>query len=104
MDQPWPGNVRELQGALEYAFVLAEKGLIHPEHLPPKIAGPAPAPETLLEDQSSDGTDEKAALIAALNQTGGNQSKAAVLLGVSRITVWHRMKKYGIDVKKLIAV
>ena len=48
--------------------------------------------------------DEKTALIAALRQTGGNQSKAAALLGVSRITVWHRMKKYGIDVKKLIAV
>jgi two-component system response regulator HydG len=104
MDQPWPGNVRELQGALEYAFVLAEKGLIHPEHLPPKITGSAPARETLVEDRSSAGTDEKAALIAALNQTGGNQSKAAALLGVSRITVWHRMKKYGIDVKKLIAV
>ena len=46
--------------------------------------------------------DEKAALIAALRQAGGNQSRAAVLLGVSRITVWHRMKKYGIDVHKLI--
>jgi two-component system response regulator HydG len=104
MDQPWPGNVRELQGALEYAFVLAEKGLIHPEHLPPKVAGPVPAPETLAEDRSSAGTDEKAALLAALQQTGGNQTRAATLLGVSRITVWHRMKKYGIDVKKLIAV
>jgi two-component system response regulator HydG len=104
MDQSWPGNVRELQGALEYAFVLAEKGLIHPEHLPPKITGSAPDRKTLVEDRSSAGTDEKAALIAALNQTGGNQSRAAALLGVSRITVWHRMKKYGIDVKKLIAV
>jgi two-component system response regulator HydG len=104
MDQPWPGNVRELQGALEYAFVLAEKGLIHPEHLPPKVNGPGSGPQTLPEGQSNAGTDEKAALIAALNQTGGNQSRAAALLGVSRITVWHRMKKYGIDVKKLIAV
>jgi two-component system response regulator HydG len=104
MEQPWPGNVRELQGVLEYAFVLAEKGLIHAEHLPPKMAGPALAPETLPQEQISADTDEKAALIAALNQTGGNQSRAAALLGVSRITVWHRMKKYGIDVKKLIAV
>jgi len=38
----------------------------------------------------------------ALRQTGGNQSKAAALLGVTRVTVWHRMKKHGIDVQKLI--
>jgi two-component system response regulator HydG len=104
MDHPWPGNVRELKGALEYAFVLAEKGLIQPEHLPPTLAGPAPPPEVPEEGQRRAGTAEKAALIAALRQTGGNQSRAAVLLGVSRITVWHRMKKYGIDVQKLIAV
>jgi two-component system response regulator HydG len=104
MGHPWPGNVRELQGVMEYAFVLAEKGLIHPEHLPPKVTGPAPPSEIPEEDRSSAGTDEKAALVAALRQANGNQSKAAALLGVSRITVWHRMKKYGIDVKKLIAV
>ncbi len=102
MDQPWPGNVRELQGVLEYAFVLAEKGLIHPEHLPPKVTGPEILAETPEAAPSPAGMDEKAALIAALRQAGGNQSKAAALLGVSRITVWHRMKKYGIDVHKLI--
>jgi transcriptional regulator with PAS, ATPase and Fis domain len=102
MDQPWPGNVRELQGVLEYAFVLAEKGLIHPEHLPPKITGPDLRTETPEAARSPAGTDEKAALIAALRQAGGNQSRAATILGVSRITVWHRMKKYGIDVHKLI--
>jgi len=102
MDQPWPGNVRELQGVLEYAFVLAEKGLIHPEHLPPKITGPELRTETPEAARSPAGTDEKAALVAALRQAGGNQSRAATILGVSRITVWHRMKKYGIDVHKLI--
>jgi two-component system response regulator HydG len=104
MDHPWPGNVRELKGVLEYAFVLAEKGLIHPEHLPPTVNVPAALRKIPEEGRGSAGTDEKAALVAALRQAGGNQSKAAALLGVSRITVWHRMKKYGIDVKKLIAV
>jgi len=37
-----------------------------------------------------------------LRQAGGNQSQAAALLGVSRVTIWHRMKKYGIDVRRLI--
>ena len=99
---PWPGNVRELQGALEYAFVVAEAGLIAPFHLPPKLHSRKLSPETPLEAGAVPDSDEKTALINALRQAGGNQSQAAALLGVSRVTVWHRMKKYGIDVHKLI--
>jgi two-component system response regulator HydG len=39
-------------------------------------------------------------MIAVLRQAGGNQSKAAKMLGVSRVTVWKRMKKLGIDIKQ----
>jgi transcriptional regulator with PAS, ATPase and Fis domain len=46
--------------------------------------------------------EEKTALVDALRQAGGNQSRAAALLGVTRVTVWHRMKKHGIDVRKLV--
>ncbi|MBW2031589.1 MAG: helix-turn-helix domain-containing protein [Deltaproteobacteria bacterium] len=45
---------------------------------------------------------EKEALIDALRQSGGNQSQAARILGVNRVTVWNRMKKYGIDLKKVL--
>jgi two-component system response regulator HydG len=102
LDHPWPGNVRELKGALEYAFVVAEAGLIAPSHLPPKLNSRkiplTPPPEA----KAAPDSDEKTALIDALRQAGGNQSQAAALLGVSRVTVWHRMKKYGIDVHKLV--
>jgi transcriptional regulator with PAS, ATPase and Fis domain len=101
LDYPWPGNVRELQGALEYAFVVAEHGLIGSGHLPPKLSGPELAREAP-EAGPAPEADEKIALVNALRQAGGNQSQAAVLLGVSRVTVWHRMKKYGIDVHKLV--
>ena len=47
-------------------------------------------------------SDEKTSLINALRQAGGNQSQAAALLGVSRVIICHRMKKYGIDVRRLI--
>ena len=47
-------------------------------------------------------SDEKTSLINAVGQAGGNQSQAAALLGVSRVTICHRMKKYGIDVRRLI--
>jgi len=104
LDYPWPGNVRELKAALEYAFVVAEDGLIAPEHLPPKLGCLAPPRETPREAGGLPEAEERNTLIDALRQTGGNQSRAAALLGVSRVTVWHRMKKYGIDVRKLVAV
>jgi two-component system response regulator HydG len=102
LDHPWPGNVRELIGALEYAFVVAASGLIGPSHLPPKLSSTSLSPGTPPETGAAPDSDEKTALINALRQAGGNQSQAAAFLGVSRVTVWHRMKKYGIDVHKLI--
>ena len=94
--------MRELKGALEYAFVVAEEGLITPAHLPPKLSFLEPSPATPQAPGSAAEFDEKTALINALRQAGGNQSQAAALLGVTRVTVWHRMKKHGIDVRKLI--
>lgn len=102
LDHPWPGNVRELKSALEYAFMVAEDGLITPRHLPPKLSSREPSAGTSEEALGVPDADEKEALINALRKTGGNQSRAAALLGVTRVTVWHRMKKHGIDVRKLV--
>ncbi|MEM5787306.1 MAG: sigma 54-interacting transcriptional regulator [Syntrophobacteraceae bacterium] len=98
MQYSWPGNVRELKSAFEYAFVTCQEPMIHPHHLPQSIlsghraaektpVGPlaAAAPET-----------QKQQLLKALDQTGWNQSEAARILGVSRVTVWSRMKRFGI--------
>jgi transcriptional regulator of acetoin/glycerol metabolism len=98
----WPGNVRELRNAIEYAFVLCPSGGIGVGHLPPKVVDSAPeCPAAGSLHHGADG-DEKAALIKALRQTSGNQSETARLLGVSRITIWKRIKKHGIDLKKEI--
>jgi transcriptional regulator of acetoin/glycerol metabolism len=48
--------------------------------------------------------DQRRELIAALRETGGNQSRAARLLGINRVTVWNRMRKYGIDLKRELKV
>jgi two-component system, NtrC family, response regulator HydG len=100
MDYPWPGNVRELKSALEYSFVVADSDLIRPEHLPtnltdnvvPRSAGSCPGRS---RDQ-----DQKNELIAALRQSKGNKSEAARTLGINRVTVLNRMRKYGIDLKQ----
>lgn len=103
MRHPWPGNVRELRGALEYAFVVAEGGLICRQHLPAKMAVPGspPAKEADLPSVSG-GSGEKDALVSALARCRGNQTQAAKLLGVSRVTIWHRIRKHGIDVQKFM--
>jgi len=95
----WPGNVRELRNAIEYAFVLCPSGAIGMAHLPPKIVS---ASETVTPDCKLDSSclDERAHLIQVLRAAGGNQSAAARQLGVSRVTIWKRMKKYGIDPKR----
>ncbi len=102
LNYPWPGNVRELKGVLEYAMVVGEDGLITPAHLPPKLSALEALPPAPPVPEPSPDTDEKTALVNALRQAGGNQSRAAALLGVTRVTVWHRMKKHGIDVHKLV--
>ncbi|MCG8635064.1 MAG: sigma 54-interacting transcriptional regulator [Desulfobacterales bacterium] len=108
---PWPGNIRELRNTVEYAFVLAKGKGIRPEHLPEKIHGTAfftPEPEAPLPEPPAAGSTtvtvhrtQRQELIDALHKAGGNQTRAAEILGVSRITVWKRMKKYNVKVKSV---
>jgi len=106
MAYDWPGNVRELKGVLEYAFVIAERGLITPREIPAKLSrrtraagGESAAP---LIAAAKDELSEKASLVEALRRCGGNQTQAARLLGVNRVTVYNRMRKYGLEVKKVL--
>jgi PAS domain S-box-containing protein len=105
----WPGNVREFKSALEYAFVIGDAGLIDLDHLPPKLQapstgsrGPEGATGNPSEVSGSKGELEREALVRALREAGGNQSQAARILGVSRVTVWNRMRRHGIDLKKVL--
>ncbi len=96
MNYSWPGNVRELKSALEYGFVTCNGAVIEPQHLPPDVF--QNNIQTSPKEKIDLNRDEiqKRRLKDALEQTGGNQTKAAQILRVSRITVWNRMKKYGI--------
>jgi len=102
MQYAWPGNIRELKNALEYAFVLTEKGLIEMNHLPKFEDAPVIPNSYERIVVNSDDPPKKVELILALQQANGNQSQAAKLLGVNRGTIWNRMKKYGIDMERLI--
>jgi transcriptional regulator of acetoin/glycerol metabolism len=85
---------------MEYSFVTTQGPAIGPNNLPKKIGSPAPVRALPKENEPT----EKRRLIQALKQTNGNQSKAAKLLNINRVTVWNRMKKYRIDLKKVLSV
>jgi transcriptional regulator with PAS, ATPase and Fis domain len=99
----WPGNVRELQNTIERAVVLSEGGEIGPRHLPEGMTG---ALERHREPPAADGRGsiddqlreiEKSMIIDALRRTHGIQVRAAELMGINQRSLWHRIKKYGID-------
>ncbi len=90
---PWPGNVRELEHTMEHAFVLCGQNIITFDDLPmdfmsaPEIERPCPdeAPEA-----------DSHAILEALDKTSWNKAKAARLLGINRVTLYRKIKKYKI--------
>jgi transcriptional regulator with GAF, ATPase, and Fis domain len=103
----WPGNIRELQNTLERAAVLTDTGMIDPPHLAVHIRDDLPAKVLQSPDLTQSGIDkrleeiEKGLIIEALNRSGGVQVKAAEILGINQRSLWHRIKKLGVDVETL---
>ncbi|MBT3312134.1 MAG: sigma 54-interacting transcriptional regulator [Desulfobacterales bacterium] len=96
MNYRWPGNVRELKSAFEYAFVTCQETMIQPHHLPPNIINGKGAIKRVKATSFGREEIKKQELIEALEKSGGNQSEAARNLGVTRVTIWNRMKRFGI--------
>jgi transcriptional regulator with GAF, ATPase, and Fis domain len=100
----WAGNIRELENAVKAASVLAQD-VIEPMHLPVTVTHQRgktrPALVELPEDLDLDchlKDVEKEMIIEALTKAGGVQSMAAKHLGIKDRSLWHRVKKFGIDV------
>lgn len=95
----WPGNVRELLAVLESAHIQAGERRIEAQHLPEEVRGLNGTHGATAERYRKErpAADEKSAITAALADTGGAKSAAAERLGMSRTTLWRKMKEYGID-------
>jgi DNA-binding NtrC family response regulator len=99
----WPGNVRELQNALEHARFLSQADIILPEHLPPAVRDePAQAHAVACETSTTDQPDVKTlgeieieTIRRALDQTEGNRTRAAELLGITRRGLIYKLKRLG---------
>jgi transcriptional regulator with GAF, ATPase, and Fis domain len=106
LDYAWPGNVRELRNAIERAILLCDGGLITRQHLPSTVArqretrpavpgrnGSSPA----LPAGGVDLSDVERGLVAqAMEQSHGNKSRAARLLGLTRSQLYTRLEKHGL--------
>lgn len=94
----WPGNIRELINVIDYAFVLCHGVEILPQHLPPHLINQLKnAIQTQRQTESTIILEgERQQLINALKSSGGNKSKAARMLGISRVTLWKKLKKHTI--------
>jgi DNA-binding NtrC family response regulator len=97
----WPGNVRELRNVVERALILATGDSLQLEHLPPEIAaGPPPPPPVPTPALPAEGLSleevERQLVRQALEATGGNQVRAARLLGISRDALRTRMRRFGL--------
>ena len=93
MHYPWPGNVRELEHALEHAFILCSEPIIRLDHLPPELKNYDEYADPYLKDNIA---DDSQAIIQALEKTAWNKAKAARMLGISRRSLYRKIKEYEI--------
>ena len=105
---PWPGNVRELENVIERAGVLSESGWIDVGDLPfagPQAGGGAAGGGFNVHADSAEGLSikrwtvriERDLIRKALEETGGNRTRAARLLEISHRALLYKMKEYGIE-------
>ncbi len=103
----WPGNVRELQNVIEYATVMGEGPTLTKADLPPEVVGAdvdaarVTTPDPEFRKLRAGLPAEGRRLLNALERSGGHMSRAAASLGMSRTTLWRKLKKHGLDRAKL---
>jgi two-component system nitrogen regulation response regulator GlnG len=119
---PWPGNVRELQSVMRQALLNATGPVLLPDFLPPGLnpqpaAAPATPPdpdlETFVAERIAAGSEdlyaeairrlERALLPRILRHTGGNQLRAARLLGITRGSLRNKLRELGIRIERTVS-
>jgi len=98
----WPGNVRELENCIERAVALGDGELIEVDDLPPAMQASAPRKTASAAAQSYDSNDlediERATIQRVFDQVHGDKLLAGRMLGISRATLYRKIKRYNIDI------
>jgi transcriptional regulator of acetoin/glycerol metabolism len=101
----WPGNVRELENSIERAVALGDQQAIEVDDLPPAIASASSAPEIHPKTASAgvSSTDlediERATIQRVFEQVKGDKALAGKMLGISRATLYRKLKRYNIGAR-----
>lgn len=93
---PWPGNVRELENTIEHAVALAKNPHIEPADLPAALRSSNADSVLVNEKPSTIAEHESELLKRVLDECGWNKKETAQRLGISRNTLYNKIKKYGI--------
>ncbi|HEY3177170.1 MAG TPA: sigma-54-dependent Fis family transcriptional regulator [Candidatus Polarisedimenticolia bacterium] len=98
MSYRWPGNVRELENAIQRGVILAQGRTVTVRELPPEVRSKS------FDSVADDGLDldehERKMIRRALDRFRGDRKLAAKALNISTVTLWRRMKRYGLDVRR----
>jgi two-component system response regulator AtoC len=95
LNYSWPGNVRELENMIERGVILSKNTAISLDELPQDIIHPTPVEGKTVEAVTRNH------IINVLDETNGNISKAAEILGIRRMTLYNKLKRYNYTVNKL---
>lgn len=97
MKHNWPGNVRELENVIERAVILSKDTVIKPEYLPQIVRKePQGDHRVFIQDRSLEEM-EKQYIYGVLRENKWNKSKSARILGIERMTLYHKIRKYNLD-------
>ncbi|MDH4248093.1 MAG: sigma-54 dependent transcriptional regulator [Deltaproteobacteria bacterium] len=94
---PWQGNVRELQNVVEYTFSLGEGSVLTLAQLPPDLRGLTPPGPRTPPSPPRLADLERERLVDALRESRGRKGEAARLLGISRATLWRKMREHRLN-------
>ena len=97
MNYSWPGNVRELENCIEHAVVLAPGKRIEASDFPTVLHSPADADVTEIAETGTIEDNEAKLLKEVLDDCNWNKKEAARRLGISRNTLYRKLKKYQIN-------
>ena len=93
----YPGNIRELRNIIEHAFICIKDNTILPEHLPVELLREGERFNITASQASSLDIVEKEWILRVLEETGWKYAETARRLGISRTTLWRKVKSFGIE-------
>jgi sigma-54 dependent transcriptional regulator, acetoin dehydrogenase operon transcriptional activator AcoR len=100
----WPGNIRELRNVTRVALAICEGGMVRLPDLPAEVRQSSQRGTTTVSAPSLGPIEvaERQALVEAIQQTGGNMARAALLLRVSRSTLYRHCKELGVSIRAIV--